>query len=167
MADRRDDEPRPHLYPTKWTTLVAVAAVSAVLGWVLTRHYYADFPRLPWFGSAALLALAVLEVATTVHIRRRLGRDARTDPIEPMTVARSAVLGKASALVGAVYAGAFVGIGGWLLSHRDVRAAEQDTPMALLAVGAGVALLAAALWLEHVCRIPPTSADDDRNAKAR
>src|SRR4051794_4518702 len=86
-------------------------------------------------------------------------RPERVRPGEPMLVARTAVLAQASAYVGAVFLGIWLGV----LAHVGpavgrLRAAGGDTVTALLGVAVSAALVAAALWLESVCRVPP---DDD------
>jgi hypothetical protein len=73
-----------------------------------------------------------------------------------MLVARLAVLAQASAYVGAVFAGIWVGV----LLHvgpavRQLEAAGSDTVTAAVGVVCAAALVAAALWLESVCRVPP------------
>lgn len=154
-------EPQPHLLPTRGTTLVMVALVGAALGWSFARMAYDSLPALPWFGSAALLALAVAEFALGRHTRARLERREGTEPVEPLLVARYAALAKASSLAGAAYFGVFAGVGVWLLRYPSgVEAVESDLPIVGLALAAGALLVAGALFLEYACRIPPSSDDD-------
>jgi predicted outer membrane lipoprotein len=80
--------------------------------------------------------------------------------VEPMLVARLAVLAQASAWVGAVLAGLWAGVllhTGPALGRLD--AASGDTVTAILGVVLAVALTVAALWLEHVCKVPPGEDD--------
>jgi hypothetical protein len=67
-----------------------------------------------------------------------------------------AVLAQASAYVGAVLLGIWLGV----LAHvgpavSRLEAARSDTVTAVLGVVVSAALVAAALWLENVCRVPP------------
>ena len=149
----------------------------AVAAWLLVRAAYGDLPPLRWWLPAplALLALAEAVAARTLRIRlrdlrsaRAVGRGQAPDgtprpehvrPVEPMLVARLVVLGQASAYVGAVFLGLWLGV----LAHVGpslgrLQAAGNDTVTAMLGVGVSAALVAAALWLESVCRVPP---DDD------
>jgi hypothetical protein len=62
--------------------------------------------------------------------------------------------------VGAVFAGIWAGV----LLHvvpllGEVAAASGDTVAAVLGLLCSAGLLAAALWLESVCRVPPTEGD--------
>ena len=72
-------------------------------------------------------------------------------PCKPTPLA----LAKASALVGAAVAGVWIGF----LLHvlpmaATVRAASSDRVGAIVGLVAGLALVGAALWLEHCCRTP-------------
>ena len=78
-----------------------------------------------------------------------------------MLVARLAVLAQASAYVGAVFAGG-LGRACWRTSAPAVgrlQAAGGDTVTAVIGIVCSAALVAAALWLESVCRIPPEEHD--------
>jgi hypothetical protein len=84
-----------------------------------------------------------------------------------MLVARLAVLAQASSYVGAVFTGIWIGV---LLHvapavHR-LQTAGQDTVTASLGVIASAALVAAALWLESVCRVPPEDEHPTEGASA-
>jgi hypothetical protein len=157
---------------------LAVLVVGLALAtWLLVRTVYGDLPPLRWWLPAPLAVLAVAEAAAARTLRTRL-RDLRAAravgrghaaegaprpehvrPVEPMLVARMAVLAQASAYVGAVFLGIWLGV----LAHvapavGRLRAAGDDTLTAGLGVVVSAALVLAALWLESVCRVPP---DDD------
>jgi hypothetical protein len=85
-----------------------------------------------------------------------------------MLVARLAVLAQASAYVGAAFAGVWVGV----LLHvgpavARLQAAGSDTVTGVVGVVCSAALVAAALWLESICRIPPGPDDETPQAGAR
>jgi Protein of unknown function (DUF3180) len=63
------------------------------------------------------------------------------------------VLAKASSLAGAIFAGTYAGVLGWLLIERT-RASSSDIPAATAGLVASLALVGAALWLERSCRVP-------------
>ena len=44
--------------PTRVWTLVIIAAVCAIISWLLLRQVYSVLPALPWTGVPALLLLA-------------------------------------------------------------------------------------------------------------
>jgi hypothetical protein len=78
-----------------------------------------------------------------------------------MAVARSAVLAQASAYVGAVFVGVWLGV----LLHvalelGRLQAASRDIAAAVLGVVCAAGLVVAALWLESVCRVPPEDGPD-------
>jgi hypothetical protein len=77
-------------------------------------------------------------------------------PVEPMLVARLAVLAQASAYVGAVFLGIWLGVLAYVgPSAGRIQAAGSDAVTAVLGVVFSAALMAAALWLESVCKVPP------------
>jgi hypothetical protein len=162
----------PALRPVRRRDLAVLAAGLAVATWLLVRALYGDLPALEWWLPLPLAVLAVAEGfgARTVRTRLQALRAARTRPgatpaaprnapvrpLEPMLVARLAVLAQASAYVGAVFAGVWAGV----LAHVGpavgrIQVAEGDTVTAVIGVLSSAALVAAALWLESVCRIPP------------
>ena len=101
-----------------------------------------------------LLVLAVgLAVASWLLVRTYYGM---LPPLRWWLPLPLAVLAQASAYVGAVFAGIWVGV----LLHvgpavRRLQAAGSDTVTASVGIVSSFALVAAALWLESVCRVPP------------
>lgn len=86
----------------------------------------------------------------------------RVRPVEPLMVARIAVLAQASAYVGAVFGGIWAGVLAYTGPELGrLQAARGDSLTALIGIACGGGLVAAALWLESVCRVPPGSGDDD------
>ncbi len=82
------------------------------------------------------------------------------------SVARSLVVAKASAWVGALALGWWVGVLVYLLPRRSwLRVAGEDTAGAAVAAVSALALVIAALWLQHCCKSPgePT---DQRGARS-
>jgi hypothetical protein len=162
--------------PVRRRDLVVLAAGLAVAAWLLVRAWYGELPDLDWWLPAPLVVLAVAEAlgARTLRVRLAALREARSapspvarldrpvQPVEPMLVARLAVLAQASAYVGAVFTGVWAGV----LAHTGpavgrLEAAGPDTLTAALGVVSAAGLVAAALWLESVCRVPPSSTNDE------
>ncbi|WP_456599060.1 DUF3180 domain-containing protein [Blastococcus sp. SYSU DS0616] len=162
--------------PVRRRDLVVLALGLTVAAWLLVRAWYGDLPPLRWWLPAPLAALALAEALGARVLRSRLHalREARAGrgprerdaasvrPVEPMLVARLAVLAQASAYVGAVFTGVWLGV----LAYTGpavgrLQYAGSDTVTALLGLVTSLALVAAALWLESVCRVPPGSSDDD------
>jgi hypothetical protein len=145
--------------PTRASTLVVAGLAAAAVAWLLISGvYYSGVPRLPWLPVVTLAALAVLEAYAAINTRGRIERRPGRDPVNPLLVARFVVLAKASALAGAIFAGGYAGITGWLFVERT-RAAMEDRPAAGAGLLAAVALVAAALWLERSCRVPERPED--------
>jgi hypothetical protein len=161
--------------PVSRRDLAVVAIGLALAAWLVVRATYGSLPPLRWWLPVPLAVLAVAEALGARTLRDRLGavRAARRGgprreepaaplvrPVEPMLVARLAVLAQASAYVGAAFAGVWAGV---LLhvapSVSRLSAAGSDTVTAAIGVACATALTAAALWLESICRVPP---DDDR-----
>jgi hypothetical protein len=169
--------------PVRRRDLAVLAAGLAVAAWLLIRSFYGQLPPLDWWLPAPLGVLAVAEAlgARTLAARLAALRDARAGkqpaartsstapvrPVEPMLVARVAVLAQASAYVGAVFLGVWAGV----LAHVGpavgrLQAAAGDTLTSVIGVLCSAALIAAALWLESVCRIPPEEHDPTEGVSA-
>lgn len=140
--------------PTRLVTLVAVALAAAAGAFGLLLVGYGDIPAVPLTAPVSLAVLAAGEGYVAPSVRARLAGRPRTRPILPLTVARMAAFAKASGLVGALAVGAYVGLLGYVASHRGGRTATHDTVSAGLGLAAAVGLTAAALALEWVCRVP-------------
>jgi Protein of unknown function (DUF3180) len=165
------------LSPIRRRDLAVLALGLAVASWLLVRTFYGELPPLDWWLPAPIVVLAVAEAVGARTVRTRLAavRGARAArgrttaapvarparPIEPMLVARLAVLAQASAWVGA----GFAGVWGGVLAHvapaiGRLQAAAADTVTAAIGIAGAAALVVAALMLESACRVPPSSTDD-------
>ena len=159
--------------PVDRRDLLVLAAGLAVAAWLVVRASYGSLPALRWWLPVPLGVLTLAEALGARTLRARLAaqRDRRPPaergsapvrPVEPMLVARLAVLAQASAYVGAAFVGIWVGV---LLyagpAVPRLQTAGSDTVTGVVGVVCSGALVAAALWLESVCRVPP-SADDER-----
>ena len=76
-------------------------------------------------------------------------------------MARMAVLGKASAHVGPLVGGLYLGYLLVLLPDLEIGSRREPRMLCLVAVLAAVLLSAAGLLLERLCRVPPSSTDDE------
>ncbi|MGY1770378.1 DUF3180 domain-containing protein [Blastococcus sp. SYSU D00813] len=175
--------------PVSRRDLVVAAVGLAVATWLVVRSAYGDLPPLRWWLPVPLALLAVAEAMAARALGSRLGalRDARRTarggrpsaaagaapapggvrPLEPMLVARVAVLAQASAYVGAVFVGVWAGVLLHVVPALDrLDAAGDDTVTGVIGVLASAALTGAALWLEHVCRVPPSEDDDPGSVRA-
>lgn len=148
------EEPGGSMRPTPPGLLVAVGLLTLVLGWSIrplslaTDRVAPSVPGLSvgiiWFG-AAIVALTAYLTWRTLH--RERGRLPVHQAVNRLLVA------KASAVVGAVLAGGYVGNA---IAHLGVGEAHARAQVwwSLGAAAGGVALLLAALFLERACRVP-------------
>lgn len=79
-------------------------------------------------------------------------------PVDPFLAARSVALAKACAHVGALVAGLYLGYLVFLLPNLDTAVRRTRALVCLGGAGAALLLVAVALFLERVCRLPE---DDD------
>jgi len=159
--------------PVRHRDLLVLAAAVAFATWLVVRAGYGALAGFHWWLPLPLLLLAVVEAmgARTLHVRLAADRERRrapgrspataARPVEPMLIARLAVLAQASAWVGAVIAGLWAGV----LLHTvpalgRLAAAREDTVAGVVGVLVAAALTLAALWLEHECKVPPGEDDD-------
>ena len=111
----------------------------------------------------SLLLVAVAEVGWAFFIRSKVN-DGKIGlgpgRLHPLAVARSVTIAKASAWVGALALGWWFGVLAYLIPRRDVRMAAEDTAGAVVAAISALALVIAALWLQHCCKSPPDPSED-------
>ncbi|GIG02544.1 DUF3180 domain-containing protein [Catellatospora citrea] len=153
--------PEPRLQPTNPATLIVAALGSAAVAWLIISTWYGSMPTLPWLPAFTLLALALVEFALAQQTRARIERKPGRPGVEPLAVARYAVLAKASSLAGAIFAGFSAGLTLWLLvDGQRLAAASRDLPAAITSLVCSLALVGAGLWLERACRVPKRPEDD-------
>ncbi|GFG54546.1 hypothetical protein CQY20_00305 [Mycolicibacterium agri] len=144
--------------PTRKRDLTAAALIAAAIGYVLVTVLYRWFPPITVWTGLSLLAVAIAEGGWAFYVRAKIndgeiglggGR------LHPLAVARSVMIAKASAWVGALVLGWWVGVLVYLLPRRStLRVANEDTAGAIVAAVSALALVVAALWLQHCCKSP-------------
>ncbi|MCB5166005.1 DUF3180 domain-containing protein [Streptomyces bambusae] len=155
--------------------LTGIFLVAGVLSWAGARLWnaYGTLPGVPLAAPIVLAVIAVVLLATALSLRGRLKAQRERRPgakgVEPLMAARSVVFGQASALVAALVAGMYGGTGLFLvLDGLEVPARRDQALYAGLAVLAGAGVIAAALFLERVCKLPEDTDDSGQgNARAR
>nr|WP_202460089.1 DUF3180 domain-containing protein [Streptomyces sp. SID1328] len=144
--------------------MAGVFVVAGVLSWAGARLWNSlgTLPGVPVAAPIVLALIAVVLFATALSLRARLKaqRERRPDAkgVDPMMAARAVVFGHASALVAALVSGVYGGTGVLLLELLDIPARRDQAIYAGFSVLAGFAVIAAALLLERICRLPE---DDD------
>ncbi|GGV20783.1 DUF3180 domain-containing protein [Streptomyces griseoflavus] len=144
--------------------LAGVFVVAGVLSWAGARLWssFGTLPSVPVAAPIVLALIAVVLTATALSLRARLRaqRERQHDAkgVDPLMAARAVVFGQASALVAALVAGMYGGTGVFLLESLDVPARRDQAIYAGASVLAGIGVIAAAIFLERVCKLPE---DDD------
>ncbi|WP_073947010.1 DUF3180 domain-containing protein [Streptomyces kebangsaanensis] len=146
--------------------LAGVFVVAGVLSWAAARLWNAvgTLPSVPLAAPVVLALIAAVLLATALSLRARLKAQRERRPgakgVDLLMAARAVVFGQASALVAALVAGVYGGTGIVLLTLLDIPARRDQAVYAGFSVVAGIAVIAAALFLERVCRLPE---DDDHD----
>ncbi len=148
--------------PTRPRTLVAVAAVCALVAWLIVRAAFSSLPTLPWTAAPAMLLLAAAEVVSGRNLRARIQGRRGGRPLAPIAVARMAALAKASSIGGSAFGGLAAGFLIYTLGMLSVAVPRSDAINAAATVAAAAILVAAALFLERSCRAPSRDGDDSR-----
>lgn len=162
--------------PTKPLVLVATTVAIAVVAYVVIRfwdHIGDDrVPSVPLSAPVTLAVLAAAVLAVALGLRSRFAayrelrariesgqprdpNERKVKPIDPLQAARALVLAKASGLVGSVFAGIYGGYGLFLLGRLDLAIYRSEALRCAFAFLAGAALVAAAIYLEHILKVPP------------
>jgi hypothetical protein len=144
--------------PTRKRDLTIGFLVAAVFGYLVIHGFYRLFPPITFLSGVSLFVVAVAEVGWGVSIRGRIRAGSigiGPGRLHPLAVARSLSVAKASAWMGALVFGWWVGVLVYLLPRRsELRVAGADTPGAVVAGVSALALAVAGLWLQNCCKSP-------------
>ncbi|MFJ4922279.1 DUF3180 domain-containing protein [Streptomyces sp. NPDC088725] len=146
--------------------LAGLFVVAGVLSWGGARLWdsVSSLPSVPLAAPIVLAVIAAILLATALSLRTRLRAQRERRPgakgVDPLMAARAVVFGQASALVAALVSGIYGGTGVYLLSFLDVPARRDQAVYAGASVLAGAAVVAAAFFLERVCKLPDGRDDD-------
>lgn len=146
------------------STLVLVALVAAVAAFVLTGTFLGSLPAIGW-GWVTLLVVAVIDVVLALRVRTAVsdgGVGLDRSQMNPLTIARCAALGQASAVLGSVAAGLGAGLVLFFVPRLgDLAAADEELPASIAVLVSGLVLVAAGLFLESACSAPPSDDEPD------
>ncbi|MEV0262951.1 DUF3180 domain-containing protein [Streptomyces sp. NPDC050617] len=156
------------------SVLVGLFAAAGVLSWAGARLWdsVGTLPKVPVAAPIVLAVIAVVLAATALSLRARLRAQRERRPgakgVDPLVAARAVVFGQASALVAALVAGMYGGTGVFLwMDGLDVTARRDQAIYAGASVVAGICVVAAAFFMERVCRLPDDDDDDAGGGAAR
>ena len=154
--------------PTRKRDLTVAVVVAAVVGYVLVTMLYRWFPPITLFTGVSLLVVAIAEAVWAFYVRSKINNGQIGNGrgrLHPLAVARSVMVAKASAWVGALVLGWWVGVLVYLWPKRTtLRVAGEDTAGAIVAAVSALALIIAALWLQHCCEKPEEPPDPREGA---
>ena len=150
--------------PTRKRDLTAAVVLAAVVGYLFVVLVYRYFPPIDVWTGLSLLAVAAVEAGWAFYVRAKINEGEIGDArgwLHPLAVARSVLIAKASAWVGALVLGWWIAVLIYLLPRRStLRVAGEDTAGAVVAAVSALALVVAALWLQHCCKSPPEPPDN-------
>jgi ABC-type Fe3+-siderophore transport system permease subunit len=154
-------EPRGSIRLTPPRALAVAALLGVLGGWLVVLVANAmdvTPPLVPWTAPIALVLVAVLVgvLAYTTHQRIQV----RREHVPPERAVSFLVLGKASALAGAVVAGGYLAFALTFVTRVDAEGPRERVVRSAVAVVAGVALSVAGLLLERSCKVPGVDDDD-------
>ncbi|MFB7632930.1 DUF3180 domain-containing protein [Streptomyces sp. NPDC056149] len=147
--------------------LVGLFVVAGILAWAGARLWdsIGTLPSVPVAAPIVLALIAAVLGATALSLRSRLRaqreRLAEAKGVDPLVAARAVVFGQASALVAALVAGLYGGVGVFLLTSGVDGARRAQAVYAGFSVLAGAAVVAAAIFLERVCKLPEGDDGED------
>ncbi len=154
---------------TRPGTLAGIFVIGAIVGWLATRATFTSLPLLPVTAVPALAALALAEAAVGRSVHNRVtGRRKGAKPLAALAVARLVALAKASSAAAAALGGLVAGYLAYVLRELDKSVPVRDARVAGVTLAAALALVAAALYLEHCCRAPkPPDDSGDESERPR
>jgi membrane protein DedA with SNARE-associated domain len=146
--------------PLRVASLAVLVVVTGALSWAGSRLWDSmdTLPRVPAAAPVVLFLIAVLLLATGLALRSRLQQQRDRVPgakgVDPLVAARAVVFGHAAAVVAAVVAGLYGGMGVFLINRMDVPTRRDDVYLAGLSVLGSLAVIAVAFFVQRVLRLP-------------
>jgi hypothetical protein len=149
---------------TPLRALVVAALFGGLAGWLLVVVLNAlDLtpPEVPWTAPIGLVVVAALVGGLAYSTHQRI--QVRHERVEPSRAVGLLVLGKASALAGALVAGGYFAYALMFVTRLDAVAPRDRVIRSAVAVGAGLLLCGVGLLLERACRVPGRRSDEDED----
>jgi len=152
--------------PTRKRDLTGAVVGAAFLGYLLV----VALPPITVWTGLSLLGVAIAEALWARYVRAKIN-DGEIGPgpgwLHPLAVARSVMVAKASAWVGALVLGWWVGVLVYFLPRRSwLRVAAEDTTGTVVAAVSALALVVAAMWLQHCCKSPQDPGEHAEGAES-
>ena len=162
--------------PTRVVPLVSLAAIGLAVGWIavlLVERMAGRILSVPWLAAGALWLLAIAVLVWAVISRPSLvdareressrmtpatvtvapGRRPTRKRMPPLVAARTAALAMAASRTGALIGGFYLGIALALVPVVGTATGAVSLGASIACVVACAVLVAAAVWLESMCRL--------------
>jgi hypothetical protein len=147
--------------------LVVAALFGGLAGWLLavtTEALNVVPPSIPWSAPVGLFVVGVLVGAIAWSTHQQI--QVRRERMEPQRAVAFLVLGKASALGGALVAGGYLGYALSFVGRFDADGPRDRVIRSLVAMVGGIALGVAGLLLERACKVPFDEDDERERGRA-
>jgi hypothetical protein len=155
--------------PTRKRDLTGAVVGVAFLSYLVVVQLYRWFPPITAWTGLSLLGVAIAEALWARYIRTKISDGEIGDGpgwLHPLAVARGLMVAKASAWVGALVLGWWVGVLVYFLPRRSwLRVAAEDTMGTVVAAVSALALVVAAMWLQHCCKSPQDPTEHGEGAE--
>ncbi|MFM2437306.1 MAG: hypothetical protein RLZ55_112 [Actinomycetota bacterium] len=141
--------------PTRPSLLALLAVISGVLGVAVADLIDSLSGRtlpVPWSSVITVGALAIALFGWAWSFRRRLRSE--SDRVDPFVAVRTAALAMAASRTGAIIGGLYAGVGAWYVADLVPAASRERALACAIGLIMSLALIAAAVWLERLCRLP-------------
>lgn len=145
--------------------LVVAALFGGLAGWLLavtTAALDVVPPSIPWSAPVGLFVVGALVGAMAWSTHQQI--QVRRERVEPQRAVAFLVLGKASALGGALVAGGYLGYALSFVARFDAEGPRERVIRSIVAIVGGLGLMIAGLLLERACRVPH---DEDEERERR
>ncbi|MBA2532432.1 MAG: DUF3180 domain-containing protein [Nocardioidaceae bacterium] len=149
---------RPTAAPTLAAAALAGLAVGGLVRPVVERNGGVA-PSVTWAAPLTLLVFAVVLLALARSTYQTLHQ--RRERIEPRKAVNLLVLGKASALAGAVVGGAYAGYALSFASDLETALPRERVTRSVVACLVALGVMVGGLLLERACRVPGSDDEDE------
>ena len=155
------EPPRPgSVRPTSRRLLIAIAVLGVAIGVTLVKAIESSggvVPTVSWLTLVAWTFLATLLFGAARNTHQRI--QVRRERMEPSRAVFLLLIGKASAFVGALCTGVYVGFALSFLNAVSSSGPRTRVITAGIAAVISVLVVTAGLLLERACRIPDDPED--------
>jgi uncharacterized membrane protein len=157
-----EQEPSGSVNLTPLRALIVAAMFGGLAGWLLgvtTNAFDLIAPEVPWTAPIGVVLVTAMVGALAYSTHQRI--QVRRERVEPSRAVAFLVLGKASALAGAVVVGGYLAYALLFVSRWDAVAPRDRVIRSAVTVLAGAALCGVGLLLERACKVPREDDDDE------